>query len=87
MRVDGRELFADDDVRSLLSRRTTATRIVRAPNGLMGTPPPLISEDAVAEASRHRWTTVPGTNHYTVLMGSVGAAAVANALRAELSGA
>jgi pimeloyl-ACP methyl ester carboxylesterase len=87
VRVDGRDLFVDDDVRSLLNRRTTATRIVRAPNGLMGTPPPLISEEAVADANKHRWTTVPGTNHYTVLMGPVGAAAVANALRSELTGA
>ncbi len=86
VRIDGRDLFADADVRSLLSRRTTATRIVRAPNGLMGTPPALISEKAMAEASKHRWTTVPGTNHYTVLMGAVGAAAVADALRAGLTG-
>ncbi len=86
VRVDGRDLLADDQVRSLLSRRTTPTRIVRAPNGLMGTPPPLISEDTVAESSQHLWTTVPDTNHYTVLMDSTGASAVANALRAELTG-
>jgi lipase len=82
--TDGRELFADPEVRSLLSRRITPTTVIRAPNGLAGTPPPLISDAAVADAGLHHWIDVPGTNHYTVLMGPVGAAAVAAALRAEL---
>jgi lipase len=84
VRTDGRELFADPEIRSLLSRRTTPTTVIRAPNGLAGTPPPLISDAAVADAGLHHWIDVPGTNHYTVLMGPVGAAAVAAAVRAEL---
>ncbi len=84
VRIDGRELFADPEVRNLLSRRTTPTTVIRAPNGLAGTPPPLISDAAVADAGLHHWIDVPGTNHYTVLMGPVGAAAVAAAVRAEL---
>ncbi len=84
VRTDGRELFADAEVRSLLARRTTPTTILRAPNGSAGTPPPLISDEAVAEAALHHWIDVPDTNHYTVLMGAAGAAAVAAAVRSEL---
>lgn len=81
--IDGRDLLIDDMVRTLLVRRTEPTTIVRAPNGLLGTPPPLIPDDVVASMPQHRWITVPGTNHYTILLGPVGAAAVADALRHE----
>jgi hypothetical protein len=30
---------------------------------------------------QHDWRTVPGTNHYDVLIGEAGAAAVARAIR------
>ncbi len=82
--IDGRELLVDEHVRTVLTRRSEPTSIVRAPAGLQGAPPPLISDDVVEELSGHRWTTVPGTNHYTVLLGVDGASAVAAAIRAEL---
>lgn len=81
--VDGRDLLADADVREVLARRHTPTTVVRAPLGMMGAPPPLISDETVESMPQHRWTTIDGTNHYTVLLGSVGAAAVADAIRSH----
>lgn len=83
--IDGRELLVDERVRTVLSRRLEPTTIVRAPAGLLGTPPPLITDEVVEQFPHHRWTTVPGTNHYTVLLGADGASAVAAAIRAELA--
>ena len=85
VRHDGRELLGDEDVRALLHRRTARTAIVRAPNGLLGVPPPLISDEVIRQFSNHRWIHAAGTNHYTVLMGSAGATIVAAAIRDALA--
>lgn len=85
VRHDGRELFADDEVRTLLDRRDAPVIIVRAPNGLMGAPPPLISDDMVNHYPQHEWINVDGTNHYTVLVGPNGAPVVADAIRRKLT--
>lgn len=84
VRTDGRELLADEQVRTLLERREEPTSIVRAPAGLMGAPPPLIGDDVVEHFARHRWTTVQGTNHYTVLLGAAGARVVADTILATV---
>jgi len=81
VRVDGRELLADEEIRSLLERRSTRTTIVRSPNGLLGGPPPLIPDETVAALDRHDWHTVDETNHYTVLLGTRGAEVVADQIR------
>ena len=81
--IDGRDLLTDDGIRSLLASRSAPTTVLRAPNGLMGTPPPLIPDEIVAALPQHRWVTVPDTNHYTILLGPAGAAAVADAVRNE----
>jgi hypothetical protein len=81
--IDGRDLLVDDTVRTLLGARSEPTTIVRAPNGLMGVPPPFIPDDVVMSLPQHRWITVPNTNHYTILLGPTGAQAVADALRTE----
>jgi len=86
VRVDGRQLLADDHVRGLLGSRTEPTVILRAPAGLDGAPPPLIPDDVVAEFPEHRWIDVPRTNHYTVLLSPRGAGAVADSVRALLAG-
>ena len=80
VRTDGRELLADEEVRTLLERRDQPTAIVRAPAGLMGAPPPLIGDDVVERFPQHRWITVPETNHYTVLLGARGARVVADTI-------
>ncbi len=85
VRVDGRELLADDEVRALLDRRSTPTVIIRAPNGIMGVPPPLISDSVRGSYPQHRWIEAEGTNHYTVLVGPTGAQLVAEAVREALA--
>lgn len=87
VRVDGQELLADSEVRSLLTLRTEPTVVVRAPLGLDGAPPPLISAVVAAEYPQHRWVDSPGTNHYTVLLGPIGAERVANIIRTALTAA
>ena len=85
VRVDGRQLFGDDHVRSLLGRRTTPTAIIRAPLGLDGAPPPFIPDEVVADFPEHHWIDVPDTNHYTVLLGPRGAPKVADVVRSHLA--
>ena len=82
VRQDGAELLVDDEVRGLLARRTVETSIVRAIAGIDGSPPPLISDEQVARFERHRWRTVPETNHYSILIGDAGASVVAEELLA-----
>lgn len=84
--IDGRDLLVDDTVRSLLASRAEPTVVVRAPNGLAGTPPPLIPDEVVAAHPQHHWVTVPDTNHYTILLGPGGAGAVADVLRTRFGG-
>lgn len=81
VRFDGAELLTDDEMRGLLERRAQPAIIVRAETGIMATPPPLIPAEWIERLPRHDWRTVAGTNHYTVLIGEAGAAAVAHALR------
>ena len=83
--IDGRDLLVDDEIQNLLVRRTIRTTIVRATAGLLGTPPPFISQEIADELDAHHWVTVNGANHYTVLLGSKGATVIADAIRAELS--
>ena len=47
----------------------------------MATPPPLIPSEWLDRLPHHDWRTIPGTNHYSVLIGESGAAAVAQSLR------
>jgi pimeloyl-ACP methyl ester carboxylesterase len=77
VRHDGGELLTDDEVRSALDRHDEPIRIVRAELGLMAAPPPLIPLELVERSPQHAWTTVPGSNHYDVLVGDAGAAVVA----------
>ncbi|MEM1334878.1 MAG: alpha/beta fold hydrolase [Actinomycetota bacterium] len=85
VRVDGRQLFADEHVRGLLGRRSHPVHIVRAPAGLDGAPPPLISDEVMAAFPEHRWHVVPETNHYTVMLSPKGASAVAGIVRSVLA--
>ncbi len=80
VRFDGAELLLDDHVRSLFDRRVGPTAIVRAELGVMAEPPPFIPDRVIAEHPHHDWRLVPGSNHYTVLVGEHGATVIANAL-------
>lgn len=85
VRVDGAELFADDDTRTALDRRTSPVTIVRAEFGAMGGPPPFIGADVRDRHPEHHWIEGTGLNHYTILSSSAGAALVADALRNALT--
>ena len=80
VRFDGEELFTDDEMRTLLDRRQRPVTVIRAETGMMATPPPLMPSELIDRFPQHDWRTIRGTNHYTVLIGEQGAAAVAEAL-------
>lgn len=80
VRADGEELLTDPEIRSLLDRRAEPLVVVRAETGVMATPPPLLPAELIDHYPQHDWRTVAGTNHYDVLIGEVGAAAVARAI-------
>ena len=85
--ADSRELLtAGDRIAAALGGLTEPTPLLRAPAGMFGQPPGLIPE----ELAKH-WqgavpelqvTTIPGTNHYTILMAPDGATAIAAHLTA-----
>ncbi len=81
VRLNGRELFADDEVRSALDRHPEPATLIRAEFGLMGTPPPLIADDMIERYPQHRWIRADGLNHYTVMNSASGATMVADAIR------
>lgn len=81
VRFDGEELLTDPEMRSLLERRAAPAIVVRAETGIMATPPPILPVELIDRYPQHDWRTVPGTNHYDVLIGEDGAAAIAQALR------
>lgn len=80
VRHDGNELLIDDELRNLLAHESSEVRIVRAEAGVDGASPPLIGEAVVARLDRHRWRTVAGTTHSSILIGEDGAVAVAEEL-------
>lgn len=82
VRADGRDLLADESVRTAASRLAVPTLLLRAPRGLLDQPEPLIPADAADE-----WAAatpgavveeVPDTNHYLVTLGHREAALVAD---------
>ena len=81
IRLNGRELFADDEVRSALDRHPEPATIVRAEFGLMGTPPPLIADDMMDRYPQHRWIRADGLNHYTVMFSTAVPTIVADEIR------
>ncbi|HUE27765.1 MAG TPA: alpha/beta hydrolase [Solirubrobacteraceae bacterium] len=90
--ADGREILLDEVTRTALDRVSAPVRLLRAPRGILDDDRPLIPPKALADfasvrpgASRE---TVPGTNHYTILLGpGAGPARVAEAIHDASSGA
>ena len=85
VRLNGRELFADAEVRTALDRHPEPAIMIRAEFGLMGTPPPLIADDMIDRYPQHRWIRADGLNHYTVMNSTAGATMVADAIRAAVA--
>jgi pimeloyl-ACP methyl ester carboxylesterase len=86
VRADGRDVLAEKPFTDALQRLSKPTPLLTATAGMFGAPPPLIPPDVV-EAWQERVPAlrpqaVPEVNHYTILFGRDGAAAVSQAIRA-----
>jgi lipase len=86
VRIDGHDMLANPRVRALLDRRRQPTTIIRAEHGMLGGPPPFITDDVRDGYPQHRWIDAAGLNHYTVINSAGGAALVARTLRDMLLG-
>ena len=84
VRTDGRELLGEKVFADALSRLTQPTPLLYAPAGMFGAPPGWLRPDVIAawqeRVPQLRPQLVPDTNHYTILFGRHGAAAVARAI-------
>jgi lipase len=82
VREDGRDLLLNAEAigAALLSLRMP-TLLITAPSGMLGQPPGFLADELVAhwrQAAPHlQIESVPGTNHYTLALGPVGAKTVA----------
>lgn len=85
VRADGRDVLAEKPFADALERLTKPTPLLTAAAGMFGAPPPLIAPEAVAAWTGRvpalRPQAVPETNHYTIMFGKEGAAAVSQAIR------
>jgi hypothetical protein len=82
VRADARELF---EIGKPAHRLTVPVEMLRAPRGLQNDPSPMIpaalaSAWADAAPAQRSVTEVADVNHYTIVMGSAGARAVAQAI-------
>lgn len=81
---DGGAAIVDPGSASSIERITTPTAWLWAPRGILDQSPGLYPEDQVAEVTTRldhvEAHLVPDTNHYTILVGDVGAVAVAEAI-------
>lgn len=88
VRQDGFEIFLDNGVISAVETMSCPAELLRAERGLLDQPEPLVTRqaaDAAAAAnSQLRITTIPNTNHYSIVMAAAGADAVAAAIRRQL---
>jgi lipase len=87
VRADGRELLTGSDrISGALRRLSRPTPVLRAPAGMFGQPPGLLPEELVsywqAQVPQLRVTTVPHTNHYSILFAPEAAASIAAQLAA-----
>ncbi len=89
VRADGADTLTNPELDSALRDLACPVTLLRAPRGLLDQPEPLLSDDAVARARATVGViddaVVEGTNHYTILFGDHGAAAVADRVRALLA--
>ncbi len=86
VREDGRDLVLAADYLAAWDALRVPTVLLRAPRGMLGQAPGLLSEDAVAEAARRRpditIEPVADANHYTIVLADRFAAQVARHIEA-----
>lgn len=80
---DSEDTLRDEGLRSVLSRTTAPVELLRAERGMLNQVPPLFPDELVSQhgGSVVDLGAVPDTNHYTIIMSTHGAAAVADAIR------
>jgi hypothetical protein len=81
VRVNGRELLADEAVRTAVRHVTCPMTLLWAPRGMVDEPGGLYSEERLNGIGHE---LVPDTNHYSILLGPDGAKRVAAAIRRAL---
>jgi pimeloyl-ACP methyl ester carboxylesterase len=81
VRVNGRELLADEPVRTAVRDVACPMVLLWAPRGMVDEPGGLYAEDRL-DGIAHE--LVPDTNHYSILLGAHGADRVAAAIRRAL---
>ena len=89
VRLDGRELLVDREVRRAFNDITQACVLLRAPRGLLNQVPPLLPDELI-DPLRARWPIqmemlVDNTNHYSILLAQRGARVVASHLHAAFA--
>jgi lipase len=87
VRADTKQLLsAADRISAALRRLAAATPLLRAPAGMFGQPPGLLPDEVVAywqsAIPELRVTTIPDTNHYSILFSPDAAAVIAAQMRA-----
>jgi len=81
VRVNGRELLADEAVRTAVRDVGCPMVMLWAPRGMVDEPPGLYAEDRLTGLEHE---LVADTNHYSILLGEPGAKRVAAAIRRAL---
>jgi hypothetical protein len=81
VRVNGRELLADEAVRGAVRDVACPMVLLWAPRGMLDDPGGLYAEERLGGIEHE---CVPGTNHYSILLGAPGAKRVAAAIRRAL---
>lgn len=91
VRADGRDTLINDDMRRVVDEIAAPAVLLLAERGMVNDRTPLFPKGAVSGLRTQRGPLdvirVPGTNHYTILAGDVGARAVAHHLRRFAAGA
>jgi len=88
VRADGQELLtAGDRISAALRRRSGPIPLLRAPAGMFGQPPGLLPDEFVSywqgEVPELRVSTIPNTNHYSILFAPHAAAEIARLISRE----
>ncbi len=81
VRANGRELLADEQVRTAISRVDCPVEVLWAPRGMVDDPGGLYDERRLDGLNAEK---VPDTNHYSILLGAAGAKRVAAAIKRAL---
>ena len=78
---NGREMLADEQMRTLVERVHAPIKMLWAPRGMVDDPGGLYAEERLGGLEHE---LVPDTNHYSILLGAPGAKRVAAAIRRAL---